>query len=197
MKIIGLVAVMALSSGLGNAGEVIQERRNQILEKYDKNGNGRLDASERESLRNDRKKVLEPRPENRGGGGGRQQEKHPPELLKKYDKDKSGWIDGKEWDIAGPAESAIIKKKYDTDGDDVLSDKEKEGIWADIRSQKLKGVYAGIAHHFFLRQNQRKEPQYITRQKALLEFDKDGDGIASRSELAAIRKSRQEKGESK
>lgn len=172
---------------------ILSKKRDTLLKAYDSNKNGMLDKSERENMRKDRKKVLErgARTNNRNRNQ-REQERHPPELLKKYDKDKSGWIDGDEWEVAWPAESEIIKNNYDKDKDGELSDEEKATLMGDLRSQKVKGVYAFIAYNAFLRGPRNQEPAYITRQKKLLKFDSDKDGIASRSELAAIKKHQRE-----
>lgn len=167
-----------------------------MLKKYDTNNNGRLDGTEREHVRKERKKILDRTNSNRKRAP-RQEEKHPPELLKKYDKDNSGWIDGKEWEVAMPQESAIMKKQYDEDKDGKLSEEEKAKIMEDMRSQKLKGVYAGIAWYSFFRGQQGREPAYMIRQKSLLKFDSNKDGIASRAELASIRKHRSNQNQEK
>ncbi len=189
-----ILSLLALSAtDLVAEGESeFEKRRQQVLEKYDANQDGRLDAEEREAVRQGRKEGLN-KPSSRRRSR-REEEKHPPELLALYDKDKSGWIDGDEWDVAGPAESAKILKQFDTDEDGALGEKEKETLWGAIRSEKLKGVYAGIAHYFFLREEEG-EPSYVTRQKALLKYDADGDGLASREELLAIRAARMAKKE--
>lgn len=170
-----------------------ETRRAALLEKFDENQDGRLDASERETMRKGKQKSLSKR--GRSSRRGREPERHPKELLAKYDKDKSGWIDGKEWDVAGPTESAIIKKQFDANKNDELEDDEKEALLAAIKSQKIKGLYGGIAHHWLIRLAEEEEgPGYLKRQRRLLEFDADGDGLASPDELDAIRASlRQQK----
>ncbi len=189
--IIGVVVVSLGTSNvaLGETADAFEERRKAVLAEFDRDGDGRLNATEREAAREGRKEQASGK--GRGKGRKREEEPHPPELLAKYDKDKSGWIDGSEWDVAGPAESAKIKKQFDADANDVLDGEEKQAMWGAIRSGKLKGLYAGIAHYFFLREDERKKgSSFVERQRRLLKYDTDGDGLASREELAAIRADR-------
>ena len=184
-----LLLVSSMPSGAqAQGGPEFEKRRAELLEEFDKNGDGRLGAEERAAVREkNRKEALEGK---RGRGRRRPSEPHPKELLAKYDKDKSGWIDGKEWDVAGPTESGIIKKQFDANKNGELEDDEKEALLAAIKSEKIKGLYAGIAHYWLIRGAGNGEESYVRRQRRLLEFDANGDGIASREELAAIRAAR-------
>ncbi len=178
-----MVSFLALSQS--ESQREFEDRRSQLIAEFDANKDGRLDALERETMRLARQAKA-------GERRGRSRERHPKELLAKYDKDKSGWIDGDEWAVAGPTESGIIKKQYDADGNGELDGDEKEALMGAIKSGKLKGLYGGIAHHWLIRlpgrERGRKEGE--SGPSGLLRYDTDGDGLASPEELAAIRAAR-------
>jgi len=74
------------SSLLADSQDAFSERRAKVLAEFDHNGDGRLDATEREAARVGRKDAKD----GDKGRRKREEEPHPPELLAKYDKDKSG-----------------------------------------------------------------------------------------------------------
>lgn len=75
----------------------------EILEKFDKDGDGKLSKEERQAAMEARKA----------------------EMLKKYDKDGDGKLSKEEREAIAADRKAEFMKKYDTDGDGKLSDEEK------------------------------------------------------------------------
>ena len=75
----------------------------EILEKFDKDGDGKLSAEERKAAAEARKA----------------------EMLSKYDKDGDGKLSADERKVAMEARKAGFIKQYDKDGDGKLNDEEK------------------------------------------------------------------------
>jgi Ca2+-binding EF-hand superfamily protein len=110
----------------------------ELLKKYDKNGNGKIDDAEEEAIRADRAKAAEAK-----------RAAVQAELLKKYDKNGDGKIDNTEEeairaDRAKAAEAkraagqAELLKKYDKNGDGKIDKTEEEAIRADKLKLKEK-----------------------------------------------------------
>ena len=108
----------------------------ELLKKYDKNGDGKIDDAEEEGIRADRKKE-----------GEAKKAAARAELLKKYDKNGDGRIDDAEEEViraerkkaeAGKKAAALadLIKKYDKNGNGKIDDAEEEAIRADRLKQK-------------------------------------------------------------
>lgn len=86
------------------------ERRQKVLEKFDKNGNGQLDADEREAA----KEAMQKRRDQAGGKGQRGQGAPDPErrkkLLEKFDTDGDGQLSESERAAAKAAKEARTKQ---------------------------------------------------------------------------------------
>lgn len=167
-------------------GDIFYERRAALIARFDTNGDLRLDAKERETMR------LAERIKAKDDDG------LPKEFLEKYDKDHDGEMSSEEWGVAWLTEVAIIIKKHDQDGDGKLNGAERKTVHAAIKAGKYKEVWMHIAG-FAAREpeEEKKErrrrwrsPEYLEKSQKLLVFDLDSDGIASRAELEAIRDSR-------
>lgn len=150
------------------------------LAKYDKNGDGRLDAVERENLRLD---VKAERLSKRAGF------QIPAEFLAKYDQDKDGEMAGEEWRVAWEAETKILREAYDADKDGKLSKEEAKAMMKDVAAGKITGIPAYFAGRMA---NDPASPNagYLEEQQALLKYDTNGNGRADAEELVQIRNAR-------
>ena len=95
--------------------------REEIIKKFDKDGDGKLNDEEKAELR---KKMAE-----RSGGG----RKLPPFLMKKFDKDGDGKLSDEEKAEARNAMEARRKEmigKFDKDGDGKLNEEERKAAMA-------------------------------------------------------------------
>jgi len=95
--------------------------REEIIKKFDKDGDGKLNDEEKAELR---KKMAE-----RSGGG----RKLPPFLMKKFDKDGDGKLSDEEKAEARKAMEARRKEmigKFDKDGDGKLNEEERKAAMA-------------------------------------------------------------------
>jgi len=95
--------------------------REEIIKKFDKDGDGKLNDEEKAELR---KKMAE-----RSGGG----RKLPPFLMKKFDKDGDGKLSDEEKAEARKAMEERRKEmieKFDKDGDGKLNDEERKAAMA-------------------------------------------------------------------
>ena len=95
--------------------------REEIIKKFDKDGDGKLSDEEKAELR---KKMAE-----RSGGG----RKLPPFLMKKFDNDGDGKLSDEEKAEARKAMEARRKEmivKFDKDGDGKLNDEERKAAMA-------------------------------------------------------------------
>ena len=184
--VLGLAATLPPFGSIGLRaadGTVPKDRRAALVAKYDANGDGRLDATEREKMR------LALKAERRAKSGGGGPFKIPADFLAKYDANKNGEMENEEWKVAWEAENKILVEKYDADKDKALSKTEKASMMADVKAGKITGIPAFFAGQL-AEDDEGSQPDYIATQKALLKFDADADGRASAAELEKIRKSR-------
>ena len=129
-KILLLISSLAFAIGVsakpekgGKKGNPSEGRpsREEIIKKFDKDGDGKLSDEEKAELR---KKMAE-----RSGGG----RKLPPFLMKKFDKDGDGKLSDEEKAEARKAMEARRKEvigKFDKDGDGKLNEEERKAAMA-------------------------------------------------------------------
>lgn len=179
----GLVAsaILAVSAAESPGTPAPLPSHADLVRKFDQNGDGRLDASEREAMRS---KLKIQRLAKKSGF------KIPQEFLDKYDQDKDGEMVGDEWRVAWEAETKILRETYDADKDGELNKAERKSMMADVAAGKITGIPAYFAGRMG-DDPKMSTPVYVDEQKALLSFDADGDGIASADELKKIRQDRQ------
>ena len=245
-----LLGTLAFGSVPATAAETnddpFQKRRAEAVAAHDQNGDGRLDAAEREQMR----MAMKTRKPRGGSGSG-----VPAEFLADYDADRNGDMDEQEWVKARQAETGILKEKYDTNADGTLDDaeisamlhevrtvrmryardyfayllkydlnkngefdgdeygraqaaegevlkqtyddnrdgnlgpEEKARIQADIKNGTIVGFYIRFASAA-IGGDRRGNAGFNEAAKKLLEFDANGDGLASLDELQAIREAR-------
>jgi hypothetical protein len=161
-----------------------------LIEKFDQDGNQRLDAVEREAMR----VYKDPKSSKRKKDDGDQL---PPKFVAKYDTNKNGDMDDHEWGPAIAKEVAVIVERFDADESGKLDDTERKALGAAMKTGEYEGLYGYFASQAVKdpkkeARRRRKGPEYLEKNRQLLDFDLDGDGLASASELEAIRESRRQ-----
>ncbi len=131
------------------------------------------------------KAVLEERKRREANGG--ENERRPPQRwLKLYDKNKNRRIDEAEWEKARSNEVARVTKDFDKNSDQQLSKEERQSVSKFMRSKKHHGY-----DYYILRivsgEERRSQGGHGKPEERWRRFDTDGNGIASTSELDAIR----------
>ena len=163
--------------------------RQQMLERFDRNDDSFLDRDERNTMRLESKRDAEDRMKAVLSARKRREENdRPPERwLALYDKNKDKRFDGGEWEIARATEVARVTQQFDKNSDKQLSQEERKAVAQFMRSKKHHGY-----DHYILRlvsgEEERRRDQSRSPEERWHRFDADGNGIASREELAAIRK---------
>ncbi|MBM3823741.1 MAG: hypothetical protein FJ404_12790 [Verrucomicrobia bacterium] len=161
-----------------------EQRRAELMAKHDRNGDGRLDATERESLRLERKQ--------RGGSSGGSQV--PADVLADYDTNKDGAMDESEWARARIAEQAILTREHDRDGNGKLGADEVEAMMVVIRTKPTR--YARDYFAYMIKYDKNGSggfdgDEYPTAQGeeaawTLKRYDADGNGELSKEEKAKL-----------
>lgn len=181
------------NSGQGDDKKTDQQARNKkidILKKYDKDGDGKLNDAEKAQMKADRdaRRLENPnKPGKKGDDKGRDggfdndrqwDEGSVQKIMDKYDKDRDGKLNAQELSAYRADEAkhgrnqeeqkrdqkAKLLKKYDKDGDGKLSDAEKAQWKADCEAERN-------AH----------------QSDILKKYDKDGDGKLSDAEKAQMK----------
>jgi len=186
IAMLGLALCVGTSSLMAQDGEKKDDFRNKLLEKYDKDGDGKLNEAEREAARAEftkqapatkpteapsrTRKPIEGgnNPEGRRGGPSREDmEARRAAFMKQYDKDGDGEISEEEraamraeFDKRREEGRAAMLKQFDKDGDGELSEEERNTA----------------------RDTMRNKFQEITKK-----YDKDGNGRLEREEMEAAR----------
>lgn len=142
--------------GQGKKGKGPQgPSREEVLQKYDTDGDGQLSDAELEVLKNDRAAEREKRAaegggeEMRGGRGGPEGRGERPsreEMIKKFDKDGDGELNEEERAEARKymqkhgrkGRGKQMMEKYDTDGDGQLSEEERAAARADMEKRRAE-----------------------------------------------------------
>jgi hypothetical protein len=168
-------------------GAIFEKRREAIVKKFDRDGDGRLDPKEREAARAFKKA------EAGKGGGGNPLFQLPPEIVEMYDKDGDGQLNAEE--SAAASDGIRVRwgdaqKEYDANGDGNLDDAERTKLGEAILMGKVKGLprmFGSMLLHppggprgMFGGKDPADSP--------LKAFDVDQDGRLNATELEAARK---------
>ncbi len=164
-------------------GKAPADARTELLRKFDANRDGRLDPSERERMRSAARESK---------ATAKSMFQIPPEFLARYDADHDGEMTGPEWKVAWEAETKVLRETYDTSKDGKLDAAETARMLEAVKTGKLTGIPAFFASRMAEdpASGGAAEPAYLVRQRELLVFDADSDGIASPAELQKIREAR-------
>ncbi|MFH1228505.1 MAG: EF-hand domain-containing protein [Planctomycetota bacterium] len=145
----------------------------KAIAKYDKNGDGELNAEELKQFRADRAVWLYNMKWDTNHDGkinpAERKAATKAEMLRKYDKDRDGKLNDTEmaqWKADQAAYKAEIIKKYDKNGDGKLNDAERAAMKADQEARRNEAL-----------------------NKFIQKWDKDGDGSLNQAELAAFMQS--------
>lgn len=157
--------------------------RAELLRKFDANHDGRLDPVERERMRSAARESK---------AAAKSMFQIPPEFLARYDADHDGEMTGPEWKVAWEAETKVLRETYDTSKDGKLDPTETSRMLDAVKTGKITGIPAFFASRMAEdpASGGAAEPAYLLRQRELLAFDADADGIASPAELQKIREAR-------
>ena len=172
----------------------LAEVRKSMLEQFDADKDGFLNKAERNAMRLATKKFSDERHdeirrarERRGGGREGGSPKPPERWLAAYDKNKNGRFDGDEWDSGRGTEIKNVTARYDANKNGKIDDDEKQRLVKNLKKNNynpydnyIRTIVAGLRGE---RSGSGRE-----RRSRWKEFDTNGDGKASREELAAIRK---------
>jgi len=112
--------IIAASLGIIGSAHAQDEGKGQhrklppeIIARFDKDGDGKLNEEEREAAKAGRKEMMEARRK---------------EMLEKFDTDKDGELSEAEKEAMQAARKQMMLEKFDKDGDGELSDDEKAGM---------------------------------------------------------------------
>lgn len=160
--------------------EPVAQRRAAAMKRYDVDGDGRLNGTERETLRKARfNEALQSERSGRRRGGFPM----PPEVVKKYDKDGDGQLNDDESRAAFDGirkQWEELRKKYDKDASGELEPEEMDLLAADVQAGKIEGM-----PRMFMPFG--RQPRMTERERIVKGMDKDGDGRLNADELAAVR----------
>ncbi len=197
--------VMALF-GAAYAAEAQGQRpsKEEILAKYDADGDGQLSETERATMREEMG--------NRGGRGGQRggqgggQRMSREDLIAKYDTDGDGKLSETEREAAraemggrggrggqrgGQNETAAMVAKYDLDGNGELSATELQQLLEDQKNQpapeEAGGERGPRGQGGQSEQGQGRRGQRMSREEVMAKYDADGDGKLSEEERATMR----------
>ena len=131
-KFLTIISILMLACGLSakpekggkkGGGPEGRPSREEVMKKFDKDGDGKLSEDEKAEIR----KAMA----SRGGPGGR---RPPPVLMKKFDKDGDGKLSEDERAELRKAMEARKKEfmaKFDKDGDGKLNEEERKAAMAE------------------------------------------------------------------
>ena len=165
------------------------DMRNKMLTRFDKNRDGFLSKTERETIRLATKAEAQERSRHIGELRESEQRKEgdkeglPKRWLDLYDKNKNNRFDGNEWETARSAEIKRVTARYDANKNGTLDDAEKKRIIGNLGRNNYNPYDAYIRRSISGLEDRKSEGQ----QSRWKRFDSDGDGKASRDELKAIR----------
>ena len=117
----------------------------------------------------------------------------PKHWIEKYDKDGDGGLSDKEADKGYWTERGILFKNYDQNKDEKLDKQEAEKLAVDIEDGKYESWDHFVATTTLkdaTGKDGKRKSNLSARQREWLKYDTNGDGIASKEEIAAIRKSK-------
>ncbi len=160
--------------------EDIKKRRQELLQEYDKNKDGRLDKNEREALRKER-----PSRQSRNGRNDRRRRggfRWPEEVVKRFDENGDGKLDDREGKIAGDtlrARAAELEREYDANGNGRFDGDEWNKLGRDVKAGKVKDV----PFWFRWEQNTLKASKLLRWET----FDLNKDGRLNEQELRVVR----------
>lgn len=178
-----LLAFLANAADPTSPAASAPDLRTELLRKFDANHDGRVDPTERERMRAAARESK---------AAAKSAFQIPPEFLARYDADHDGEMTGPEWKVAWEAEIKVLRETYDTSRDGKLDATETSRMLDAVKTGKLTGIPAFFASRLAEApaSGGAAEPAYLVRQRELLAFDVDSDGIASPAELQKIRDAR-------
>ncbi len=180
--------------------------KEEILAKYDADGDGVLSDTERETMRSEMSALRGQR--GQGGQSGQRQRPNREEIIAKYDADGDGVLSDAEKETMrsemgqrgergergqrgqrGQNSTAAMVAKYDADGNGELSAAELQQLLSEQENQsdmnQERGRRGGQGQGEENQAQGRK--QRMSREEMIAKYDADGDGKLSDTERAAMR----------
>ena len=158
----------------GPAGDARAQRRAEILKKFDKNGDGKLDETERAAMRAAAKEKAQARKA--------QLERRKAQLIKEFDKNGDGKLDESERAAARSAVKARRTPSAQSPQSAQEIHKKIRDLQAQIKTEEEK------LHKLSQESKQLRQER---RAAVLKKFDKNGDGKLDETERAAMRAARE------
>jgi Ca2+-binding EF-hand superfamily protein len=169
------VVLAARPTARSEDDERLRKLQQELRARFDANGDGWLNAAERETMRLARVKPDRRRERRRGGF------QWPADVVERFDSDGDGRLDTKEGAIAGETLKKRwddLEKKFDADSDGRLNSAEWRTFSAAAASGKVKDI------PFWIEARLPKKKIETLRWEM---FDADEDGRFDAEELAAAR----------
>lgn len=184
--------LLVISQAAADPGEFYHKQHQILVAEFDSDGDGFLDAQEREKMR------ATPKPQGKGfrRGGEKPKKKRvrrdmPQHWIDKYDKDGDGGLSDDEAGKGYWTERGILFKNYDQNKNKKLDNLEVAKLKKDIEKEKFTSWDLAVASDTLrdvTKKTEKKKLNLNPTQQAWLKFDLDGDGVASKEEIDAIRK---------
>ncbi len=161
----------------------LEQRRAELAAKHDRNGDGRIDATEREEMRLTLKKQrLEKGSES----------DVPADFLADYDTNKNGEMDAPEWGPARLGETRVLTERFDANKDGSLDEQESNTMLTEVRTVAMRYARDYFAYILKYDKNENGEfdgDEYATAQAAeaqvvLQTYDADWSGVLDQAEKA-------------
>lgn len=184
---VSLVGALILGANGLVAEEAFQQRRAELIAEFDKNGDGKLNAEEREQMRLAVK-------ERKLNSNGDKSSGLPADFLADYDSNKDGDMDERDWAKARVGEQLILTKKYDSDGDEILNDRELQVMMTEVRTVPMRYARDYFAYLLVYDKNKNGEfdgAEYPQAQAAearivIAVYDSNEDGKLDKSEKGNV-----------
>lgn len=186
---IGLVLAAAECGADEPVAQGTASLRQRVLAMFDADGNGRLDAQERELLRKSGKFGPQRRGAARRGAAKRRQQ-FGPNSLKKYDQDQDGKLDDKEYEAAQRglrAKWEELVQTYSAYKDDRPVVGQLNKMEADAKTGKIKDFPEELFGWISFVRSRAGRGRPKSRAHALAQFDTDKDGTLNARELKQAR----------
>lgn len=167
MALIGAASIAeAQGPGNGRGGRMSRE---DLMKKYDADGDGQLNEAERTKLREEMSALRGSREgESRGGPGGeRGQMPSAAEIIKKYDKDGNGELSAAELEVMLQEQRQRVQQRGGRGG-------------SDMQGRGGRGGQGGQGGR-------------MSREQIMEKYDANGDGELSEDERAALREDMQKR----
>ena len=187
------VFITSVSQAKADPGDFYKKQHQNLIAKYDTDSDGFLDAQELEKMRATPKARGKRFRRGERKGEKRVRRDMPQHWIEKYDKDGDGGLSDKEADKGYWTERGLLFKNYDQNKNEKLDKQETEKLSRDIENGNFESWDHFVATTTLkdaTGKDAKRKSNLSGQQREWLKHDLNGDGIASKEEIAAIRKSK-------